>query len=129
MADVQISAIFVGLFALVQVPLTVAVGYRRAKTGIQFFDGGDTVLLRRMRAHGNFTETVPITLLAMAAAEYCGAPDGLVVAAGAALAGGRALHYATLVRSGFGIGRAIGMAVTLLAMATLGGWLLWRSGG
>lgn len=127
MADIQISSFFVGLFALVQVPLTVAVGYRRAQTGIQFFDGGDIVLLRRMRAHGNFTETVPITLVAMAAAEYCGASRGLLIATGASLAVGRALHYATLVRSGFGIGRAIGMVLTLLAMATLGGWLLWRS--
>jgi uncharacterized protein len=126
-ADLQISAFFVGLFALVQVPLTVAVGYRRAKTGIQFFDEGDTVLLRRMRAHGNFTETVPITLLAMAAAEYCGAPRWLLLSTGAVLACGRALHYTTLVRSGFGIGRAIGMALTLLVMASLGAWLLWRS--
>lgn len=127
MAGIQLSSFFVGLFALVQVPLTVVVGYRRAQTGIQFFDGGDTILLRRMRAHATFTETVPITLVAMAAAEYCGASRGLLLATGVSLGVGRALHYATLLRSGFGIGRAVGMVLTLLAMATLGAWLLWRS--
>ena len=37
LTDMQISALLVGIFALVQVPLTVLVGYRRAQTGIQFF--------------------------------------------------------------------------------------------
>ncbi len=127
MAEIQISSFFIGLFALAQVPLTVVVGYRRARTGIQFSDGGDTVLLRRMRAHGNFTETVPITLVAMTVAEYCGALSWLLVGTGVSLVVGRALHYATLVRSGFGVGRAIGMVLTLLAMAAPGAWLSWRS--
>ena len=122
----QISPLFAGFFALVQVPLTIAVGLYRARTGIQFFDGGDTVLLRRMRAHANFTETVPIALIAMAAAECCGAPSWLLVAGGVSLAVGRSLHYATLVTSGFGVGRAVGMVLTLLPMATFGGWSLSR---
>lgn len=124
--SLQISALFAGLFALAQIPLTVAVGYRRAKTGIQFGDGGDTVILRRMRAHANFTETVPITLLAMAGAESLGAPDGLLLAGGCSLVLGRTLHYMTLVRSGFGIGRAIGMVLTFGAMAAFGSWSLSR---
>jgi len=67
----HITLLFIGVFALIQVPLTVFVGYRRAKTGVQFFDGGDPILLRRMRAHGNYIETVPtvpgITLLRVVA--------------------------------------------------------------
>jgi uncharacterized protein len=70
--ELTVTAGFVAIFALIQVPLTVMVGFRRVQTGIHFFDGGDLVLLRRMRAHANFTETVPITLLAMAAAELSG---------------------------------------------------------
>jgi uncharacterized protein len=120
----HISALFIGLFAIVQIPLTVVVGYRRAKTGIQFFDEGDVTLRRRMRAHANFTETVPIVLIAMTASEQSGAPAWLLLAGGSLLAVGRALHYATLVRSGFGIGRAIGMVMTLLSMAGFGAWLL-----
>jgi len=57
---------------------------RRVQTGIQFMDGGDQTLLRRMRAHANYTETIPIVLLAMAAAEVAQARSGcywLVVSA------------------------------------------------
>jgi uncharacterized protein len=126
LATLKLSPLFAGFFALLQIPLTVAVGLYRARTGIQFFDGGDTALLRRMRAHGNFTETVPITLIAMAAAECSGAPPWLIVAGGGSLAFGRVLHYVTIVRSGFGNGRAVGMVLTLLPMATFGGWALSR---
>jgi uncharacterized membrane protein YecN with MAPEG domain len=122
----HISALFAGLFIVVQIPLTVVVGYRRAKTGIQFFDEGDVTLRRRMRAHANFTETVPIVLIAMLVSEQMGAPAWLLLAGGGLLACGRALHYATLVRSGFGIGRAIGMVLTLVPMAGFGAWLLSR---
>lgn len=128
-AALRITPIFIGLLAVVQVPMTVAVGFRRARTGIQFLDGGDLVLLRRARAHENFTETVPITLLAMAAAEWQGAPGWLLVACGATFVAARALHYVTLLRSGFGIGRAIGMACTLLVMGLLGGVAIARAAG
>jgi hypothetical protein len=113
MTFLPVTALFVAVFALLQVPMTVAVGLRRAKSGIQFLDGGDETLLRRMRAHGNFTETAPMSLLAMGAAELAGAPGMLLWSVGGALLVGRILHYGTLVTSGFGIGRAIGMILTL----------------
>jgi uncharacterized membrane protein YecN with MAPEG domain len=76
--------------------------------------------MRRMRAHGNFTETVPITLLAMAAAELAGAPRWLLWGGGAVLLAGRSLHLATLVRAGWGIGRAFGMILTFVPMGGFG---------
>jgi hypothetical protein len=39
--SISITAMFIGVFVLLRIPLTVMVGYRRARTGIQFFDGGD----------------------------------------------------------------------------------------
>jgi len=112
MTSLPVTLIFVAIFALLQIPMTIAVGLLRAQTDIHFMDGGNPVLLQRMRAHGNFTETVPISLLAMAAAELVGAPSLLLWGAGSALLLGRALHYGTLVTSGFGLGRAIGMILT-----------------
>ncbi|TYC67829.1 hypothetical protein FMN63_17460 [Stappia sp. BW2] len=111
-----VTALFVAVFALLQVPMTVAVGLRRAKSGVQFLDGGDETLMRRMRAHGNFTETSPMSLLAMGTAELAGAPGMLLWSVGGALLVGRILHYGTLVTSGFGIGRAIGMILTLASL-------------
>jgi len=83
-----VAPFFIGLFAVMQVPITVTVGYRRLQTRIAFFDGGDRTLLRRLRAHGNFTETVPSSLLAMTGAELTGAPPWLLWSGGAALLAG-----------------------------------------
>ena len=124
MTFLPVTALFVAVFALLQVPMTVAVGLRRAKSGIQFMDGGDGTLLKRMRAHGNFTETAPMCLLAMGAAELAGAPGVLLWSVGGALLIGRVLHYGTLVTSGFGIGRAIGMILTLAPLLIFPGFVL-----
>jgi uncharacterized protein len=120
MTALPVTLFFVGLFAVIQIPVTVMVGYRRVQTGIQFFDGGDQTLLRRMRAHANFTETVPITLLAMGAAELAGAPLWLLWGGGLFLLTGRFLHLVTLVRVGWGHGRAVGMVLTLITMGGFG---------
>jgi uncharacterized protein len=122
-----ITTIFIGLFALLQVPLTVLVGYRRVQTNIQFFDGGDQALLRRMRAHGNFTETVPIALIAMAGAEMSGAPSWALWAGGVALVVGRCMHAVILITRGWGHPRAIGMVLTFIPMLGFGGWCLSRA--
>jgi uncharacterized membrane protein YecN with MAPEG domain len=129
MISLPITALFIGVFAVLQIPLTVMVGYRRARTGIQFFDGGDPVLLRRMRAHGNYTETVPIVLLAMAASELTGAPAWLLWAGGASLLAGRLMHAAILVLKGWGLPRAIGMILTFIPMLGFGVWCLSRLPG
>ncbi len=127
MTVIPITTLFIGIFAVLQIPLTVMVGYRRARTGIQFFDGGDQTLLRRMRAHGNYTETVPIVLLAMAAAELSAAPSWFLWVGGASLLLGRLMHAAILVLRGWGLPRAIGMILTFVPMLGFGGWCLLRA--
>lgn len=124
MNAIPISTLFVGLFVLLQIPLTIMVGYRRARTGIQFLDGGDPVLLRRMRAHGNYTETVPVVLVAMVVAELTGAPSWLLLAGGTSLLVGRGVHAAILVIKGWGLPRAIGMILTFVPMLAFGIWCL-----
>jgi len=100
MQSLPVTVLFVGLFALIQIPLTIMVGFRRVQTGIQFFDGGDQTLLRRMRAHGNYIETVPIVLIAMAAAEIAALPQWALWAGGISLLIGRLMHAAILVAKG-----------------------------
>jgi uncharacterized membrane protein YecN with MAPEG domain len=124
MNSIPITTLFVGIFAVIQVPMTVMVGYRRAQTGIQFFDGGDQTLLRRMRAHANYTETVPIVLLAMAAAELTGAAVWALWLGGLSLLLGRLIHAAILVLKGWGLPRAIGMVMTMAPMLGFGLWSL-----
>lgn len=124
-SSLPVTLVFIAIFALIQIPMTIAVGLRRAQSDIHFLDGGDPVLLKRMRAHGNFTETVPISLIAMAAAELAGAPALLLWIGGGALLLGRGLHYGTLVNSGFGNGRAIGMLLTMTPMLIFPVYVLW----
>jgi len=128
-STLPVTVIFIALFAFLQIPATVAVGLRRAQTGIQFLDEGDQVLLKRMRAHGNYTETVPMALLAMAAAELSGAPSLLLWSVGGALLIGRLLHYGTLVTTGFGTGRAIGMLLTMSPLLVFPGYVLLALAG
>ncbi len=124
--SIPVTTLFIGLCALVQVPMTVMVGYRRVQTNIQFLDGGDQTLLRRMRAHGNYTETVPMVLLAMAAAEASAIPPWALWAGGVSLLVGRLMHAAILVTQGWGHPRAIGMLLTFAPMIGFGGWSVYR---
>jgi uncharacterized membrane protein YecN with MAPEG domain len=126
MPTIQITALFIGLFAVIQVPLTIMVGYRRVQTGIQFFDGGDTTLLRRMRAHGNYTETVPMVLLAMAAAEIMAMPHWALWVGGSSLLLGRLMHAAVVATKGWGLPRAIGMILTFIPMLGFGAWSIFQ---
>ena len=125
--SLSITILFVGIFALLQIPMTVMVGFRRVQTGIQFLDGGDQALLRRMRAHANYTETVPITLIAMAAAEISSLAAMWLWLGGFSLLIGRLLHAAILVSKGWGHPRAVGMIMTFLPMGGFGFWAITRS--
>lgn len=122
---IPITLVFVAMLALLQIPATIVVGLKRVQTGIRFMDGGDADLMQRMRAHGNFTETVPITLLAMGGAELTGAPALLIWGGGLILLAGRAIHYTTIRRVGWGNGRAIGMSMTFLALAGFAIYILF----
>lgn len=126
MPPLAITAVFVGLFALALVPLTGMVGYRRAQKNIHFLHGGDETLLRLMRAHGNFTETVPMALLAMAAAEWTGTPAWALWTAGIALLAGRAIHAWSVATVGWSNARGYGMLLTLFALGWFGTWALAR---
>lgn len=114
----SITLVFVAILTLFQIPITIAVGLKRLKTDIHFMDGGNEDLMWRMRAHGNFTETVPIALIALAGAELLGTPTSILWALGALLLAGRILHYGIVRRYGWANGRAGGMAMT---MASMGG--------
>ena len=67
-----ITALYAGLLAPLFLLLSVRVIRQRrgAKVAVRG-DGGDAMLLRRMRVHANFAEYVPLALLLMALAENC----------------------------------------------------------
>jgi uncharacterized protein len=113
----EISFFFGALLAAMQVPITVAVGLRRRALGASFGDGGDDVLIRRIRAHANFTETVPIVIISMAAAETFGTADPILWAGGSILLFGRMAHYWAVLKIQSSAVRFFFMLFTLVPMA------------
>ncbi len=126
MQTLKITLWFIGLFAIIQVPLTMMVGLRRAELRIGFLDGGDKTLLRRVRAHGNFIENVPMIILVLAAAEVCNTPAWALWTAGGLMLTGRLLHVGAMLKGAGAVPRASAMMLTLLPMLALGITVLVR---
>lgn len=129
MSDIpQISLLITAVFVLMSIPMSIAVGVRRAKTGIQLLHGDDQQLLRLMRAHANFVEYVPLALLALIAAELSGVASWLIWLCGGILLLARLIHYFGLRAAEDSKGRAIGAGLTTLAMLVSAGAALWQLG-
>lgn len=120
-----VTLISAALCAGLQLALTALVIARRRHSGVSFQDGGDTTLMRRMRAHGNLTETAPLALLLLGAVELAAAPRGVLVALASLLVVGRLLHAAGVLCHSDGWARRLGMAATMLALSALGATSLW----
>jgi uncharacterized protein len=103
-----------------QIALTALVIIRRAKTGVNLLDGGDVTLLRRIRAHGNFSETAPMALLLLALLEMRGVSPMWIALLGSCLLLGRVLHASSLLTNNTPWNRYGGMVLTILALSAQG---------
>jgi uncharacterized membrane protein YecN with MAPEG domain len=122
MNTIHLTMLFAGLCALLQCVLTVLVIMRRVQARVTLLDGGDLPLQHRIRAHGNFTETVPLALILLALLELRGLPSTWLWAMGSCLLLGRVLHAASLLAKGAMWSRLAGMVLTL-AVLSVGGLL------
>jgi uncharacterized protein len=120
------TLLFAGLLALLQFVLTLAVVARRATTDIDLGDGGDTTLLRRIRAHGNFAEVVPMALLLLAFLELGGLASKFIVALGSALLLGRVLHAGSMLTNNAKWSRRGGTAICLFVVSVQAVLCLWQ---
>lgn len=113
-----ITALYAGLLGLLLLVLSVRVIASRRSKRVEIGDGGDKLVLRRMRAQANFVEYVPMTLLLMALAENLAAPKLGLHAAGLTLLIGRLLHPVAIARGIDGLKlRAPAMMLTFFALA------------
>lgn len=119
MMPLMVTPIYAGLLALAFVLLSIRVVGARRRARVALGDGGDRMLLRRQRAHGNFAEYVPFALLLMALAELQGAPAPLLHGIGLGLVIGRAIHAYSLNRDPEPIKvRVVAMALTFTVLVT-----------
>jgi uncharacterized membrane protein YecN with MAPEG domain len=126
---IPISAFYASLLAMLFFYLTVLVIINRRGKKIPLGDGGDSHFQQYIRAHGNFTEYVPLVLLMLIIAEINGSSSLALHIAGVCLLLGRGLHALGLIRH-FGASwqRVSGMLFTfsaLLILALLNLYLLY----
>jgi uncharacterized membrane protein YecN with MAPEG domain len=108
-----ITAFYAGLLGVLMLILAFRVVAVRRSTSIGLGDGGNALLLTRIRIHGNAAEYVPLALLLMLMLEINGASSGFLHFLGVALLIGRIAHAQGLTTTnGVSPGRLVGNVLT-----------------
>ena len=115
-----ITLTIAGAAAILHVWLSLRVSRLRRPLDIGVGDGGNEVLLRRIRAHGNFAENVPLFLILLTLLEF--AKGGSLWLWGAAILFilARLLHVFGMDRPGANWMRVTGVSISWLAILALG---------
>jgi uncharacterized protein len=122
-----ITMLYAGALALVLVGLSVRVIQARGQTKVFMGDGGNELMVRRMRGQANFVEYVPMALILLGLLETRGAPAWELHALGATLLVARLLHgYAFAFATHFPPGRFLGAVLTQLVLVWAAGVAIWQ---
>ena len=123
-----ITAVYAAISALLVVALSFRVIRLRLSTRTGIGDGGHQDLARRIRAHANAVEYLPLALLLLLLVEWNQTLPLIVHGFGIVLVLGRLLHAVGLSRSaGASPARFIGMLLTLLCLLGMAALLLWQA--
>ncbi|QGM47403.1 MAPEG family protein [Methylocystis heyeri] len=114
-----ITAFYASLLTPLFLVLAVRVVAVRKSARVALGDGGDRALLRRIRAHANFAEYVPLALVLMGLAESLSASAWLLHGTGVALLAGRALHAFSVSRQREDIRHRVAAMLTTFAVLAI----------
>jgi len=118
-----VTSIYTALSILLLLALAFRVVQVRRGEKIGLGDGGSAQLQRRIRAHANAVENIPIALIGLLLLELGGLPAWALHVLGATLVISRVLHGIGISsRSGVSFGRfwgTLGTWLVLVAMAVL----------
>ena len=112
-----------GAAALINLWLAIRVGQVRTKEKVMIGDGGNENVIRRMRAHANFTEFTPFILILIGAIELATGTSNWLWAVSSLYLIGRLLHAFGM--DGFMPGRMIGTLITMVSLLGLGGYAIY----
>lgn len=120
------AALYVGLFGLLLIVLSLRVSLVRRDARIALGDGENEMLRRRIRAQGNFVEFVPIALLLLALAEHTGMGSLFIHIFGIILLASRIAHAYGIsqLKEPF-IFRMVGTTATLTVIGILSLYCIW----
>lgn len=117
MTPLQIAALYVVILTLMLLVLQVRVILLRRGRRIGLGDGGDRDLLKAMRVHANFTETVPFGIALLILMGLMTSPAWAIHLVGLLLVVSRFAHaYGLTQSSGSSAGRVVGMIGTNTAL-------------
>jgi uncharacterized membrane protein YecN with MAPEG domain len=88
----QVVQLYAAVLGLVFIALSVRTLRLRRSLRVAVGDGGNIVMLRAMRAHANFAEYVPFSVVLLFMVQTQGAPGWLLHVLGLALLLGRLSH-------------------------------------
>lgn len=116
---VVVTPLYAGLLAVLLVVLSVHTIRQRRHARAALGDRGAPHLQRAIRAHGNFTEYVPLALLLLVLVEWTQHPLWLLHVLGLTLLVGRAVHAWGITRPEENFRwRVTGMAMTFTVLLT-----------
>ena len=113
-----------GLCGLILMALSVRVIQVRGAAKISLGDGGDALLLSRIRAHANFAEYVPIILILMGLIETTNGTGPTLGVIGVALVLCRIVHAIGMGRPAPNPARVVGTAGTFIILVVASVWAL-----
>lgn len=124
----RITAFYAALSALLIVILAIRVTLHRRSVRIGIGDNGDHALAKRVRAHANAVELIPIALILLLLCELLAIAPLWLHLLGIAVLVGRVLHAWGLSHSGgVTFGRSGGYVLTVAAIVVMALVLLWQS--
>lgn len=106
--------------AILNLWLQFRVGRARHSQGVSVGDGGNELVIRRMRAHANFVENAPFVLALLLALELACGTCWWLWAAGGVFLIGRIAHPFGM--DGAKYARTLGTALSMLVLAGLAVW-------
>ncbi|MBL25704.1 MAG: hypothetical protein CMM48_17615 [Rhodospirillaceae bacterium] len=93
----EITGLYAAILAILLVAASINVIRNRVKNEVDLGDGGKGVMLRAIRAQGNFIEYVPMALILMLLLELNRESATLLHGLGITLVVGRLLHFYSIV--------------------------------
>ncbi|MBV1687995.1 MAPEG family protein [Novosphingobium sp. G106] len=105
--------------AVINIWISMRVGRVRHAVKVSVGDGGDEALVRRMRAHANFIENTPLTLILIAAIDLSGKGAAWLAIVGAIYMLGRVCHALGMDGGSMQALRGAGTAITMLTQLGL----------
>jgi uncharacterized membrane protein YecN with MAPEG domain len=116
-ALIKAAAIYVALHTLLLMLLAMRVVKERMRANVGVGDGGDPLLLRAIRVHGNAVEQAVPTIAILIMLALMGAPAWAVHVFGVVTLLARVLHASGLsAAEGRSLGRQFGMLLTWTAL-------------